>query len=61
MDDILTDKFIRKVLDVLPSEGLEKLNTMIDNDEVTEASLSELLRQYNIDVVDIIKTVKEEG
>jgi len=61
VDDILTDKFIRKVLDVLPSEGLEKLNTMIDNDEVTEASLSELLRQYNIDVVDIIKTVKEEG
>ena len=61
MDDILTDKFIRKVLDVLPSEGLEKLNTMIDNDEVTEASLSELLRQYNIDAADIIKTVKEEG
>ena len=61
MDDILTDKFIRKVLDVLPPEGLEKLNTMIDNDEVTEASLSELLRQYNIDVADIIKTVKEEG
>lgn len=60
MDDITTDKFIKKVIDILPTEGLAKLNAMIDKDEVTEASLSELLKQYNIDVAGIIKAIKEE-
>ena len=60
MDDITTDKFIKKVLDILPDDGLQKLNTMIDNNEVTEASVNELLQQYNIDVASIIKSIKEE-
>ena len=60
MDDITTDKFIQKVIDILPDDGLQKLNTMIDKNEVTEAALSELLRQYNIDVAGIVKAIKEE-
>lgn len=60
VDDITTDKFIQKVIDILPDDGLQKLNTMIDENEVTEAALSELLRQYNIDVAGIVKAIKEE-
>ena len=57
MDNAIIDEFIKKTLDVLPIDGLEKLNNMIDNDEITEESLYGLLKEYQINPVDIIKDI----
>ena len=56
----VADGFIEKVLDTLPPEELDKLNTMIDNDEVTEQKVDNLLLEYNIDKTAIVKEIQGE-
>ena len=58
--DNITDAFIKKVLSVLPEEGLRKLNAMIDDDSISEEAVNNLLAEYGIDPKVIIKEVKGE-
>ena len=57
MDDN-TDKFIDKVLEILPSEGLEELNAMIDGGQISKESLEDLLKKYNINPATIAKDIE---
>ena len=57
----ITDEFIKKVIAALPEEGLKKLNTMIDDDSISEDSVNALLREYNVDPKTIIEEIKKEG
>lgn len=57
----ITDEFIKKVLAILPEEGLKKLNAMIDDDNISEDSINTLLQEYNIDPKTIIEEIKKEG
>ncbi|MBQ6410150.1 hypothetical protein IJI18_02770 [Candidatus Saccharibacteria bacterium] len=56
MDDN-TDKFIDRVLEILPSEGLEELNAMIDEGKTSKESLEDLLKKYNINPATIAKDI----
>ena len=57
MDDN-TDKFIDRVLEILPSEGLEELNAMIDEGKTSKESLEDLLKKYNINPATIAKDIE---
>ncbi len=57
----ITERFIEGVLDLLPKEGLDKLNRLIDEDDLTKESLDALLKEYNVDPVKALeKGDKEE-
>ena len=56
--DSVTDAFVRRVLEILPEEGLKKLNVMIDDGSITEGAVNGLLSEYGIDSKEIIKEVK---
>ena len=56
----IADEFIKKVLAILPEEGLKKLNAMIDDDNISEDSVNTLLREYGIDPKIIIEEIKKE-
>ena len=60
MNDNITDVFIQKILSVLPEEGLEKLNAMIDDGSISEESVNNLLKSYSIDPKIIAKEIEEE-
>ena len=57
MDDN-TDKFIDRVLENLPTEGLEELNTMIDEGKISKESLEDLLKKYNVNPSSIAKDIE---
>ena len=57
----ITERFIVEVLNVLPEDGLKKLNKLVDEDEVTEESLTALLAEYNIDPLKILRNSDEEA
>lgn len=57
MDDN-TDKFIDKVVESLPTEGLEELNAMIDEGKISKESLEDLLKKYNINPATIAKDIE---
>jgi hypothetical protein len=54
----ITERFIDGVLSALPEEGVEKLNKLLDDDSISEETLSELLKEYKIDPIEIIKKEK---
>lgn len=56
----ITERFIDGVLSALPKEGAEKLNRLLDGDNISEETLSELLKEYKIDPIEIIKKEREE-
>ena len=53
------DAFIKGILRLLPEEGLIELNELIDNNTITEESLNNLLKKYNIDPADALKNTME--
>ncbi|MDO4753353.1 MAG: hypothetical protein Q4A36_03970 [Candidatus Saccharibacteria bacterium] len=57
----ITDEFIKKILNILPPEGLGKLNSMIDNNEISEQTIESLLAEYGIDKVAIVKEIQGES
>lgn len=56
----ITERFIDGVLSALPEEGAEKLNKLLDSDSISEETLSELLKEYKIDPIEIIKKERKE-
>ena len=40
--------------------GVEKLNKLLDDDSISEETLSELLKEYQIDPIGIIKKERKE-
>lgn len=56
----ITERFIDGVLSTLPEEGVEKLNKLLDSDSISEETLSELLKEYKIDPIEIIKKERKE-
>ena len=55
----ITEGFIDGVLSALPKEGIDELKNLLDNDSITQKSLSELLEKYEIDPLTILKEGKE--
>lgn len=53
------DTFIKEILRLLPEEGLIELNELIDNNTITEESLNNLLKKYNINSADALKNTME--
>jgi hypothetical protein len=53
----ITESFISGVLSMLPEEGINKLNQLLD-DGITEEELIGLLREYKIDPLEILKEGK---
>lgn len=56
---MVTDAFIRKLLSILPEEGLKKLNAMVDDDSISEEAVNNLLKIYSIDSAEIAKEIGE--
>lgn len=54
----ITESFISGVLSMLPEEGINKLNQLLD-DGITEGALTELLKEYEIDPLEVLKEGKK--
>ena len=54
----ITESFISGVLSMLPEEGINKLNQLLD-DGITEGALTELLKEYKIDPLEVLKEGKQ--
>lgn len=54
----ITESFISGVLSMLPEEGINKLNRLLD-DEITEGALTELSKEYEIDPLEVLKEGKK--
>ena len=54
----VTESFISGVLSMLPEEGINKLNQLLD-DGITEGALTELLKEYEIDPLEVLKEGKK--
>lgn len=52
--------FTSAIIEAMPEEGLQELNKLIDNDEMTESKLDALLEKYNIDKVAIMQKLQKE-
>ncbi len=52
--------FTSAIIEAMPEEGLQELNKLIDNDEMTESKLDALLKKYNIDKVAIMQKLQKE-
>lgn len=52
--------FTSAIVEAMPEEGLQELNKLIDNDEMTESKLDALLEKYNIDKVAIMQKLQKE-
>lgn len=55
----ITDRFITGVLDMLPKDGLDKLNQLIDEDRVTKETIATLLQEYNVDPLEVLRLNNE--
>ena len=51
----MEDKFVDALLNLLPEEGLKKLNSMLDAGEVSEEQARELMKEFNISAADVAK------
>ena len=54
----ITESFISGVLSMLPEEGINKLNRLLD-DGITEGALTELLEEHEIDPLEVLKEGKK--
>ena len=52
--------FTSAIIEAMPEEGLQELNKLIDNDEMTESKLDALLEKYNIDKVAIMQKLQKQ-
>ena len=58
----ITESFIEGMLNALPDEGIDKLNKLLDEEKVTNESLSELLKEYDINPLEVLKNeIEAEG
>lgn len=56
----MEDKFVDALLNLLPEEGLKKLNSMLDAGEVSEEQAKELMKEFNISAADVAKKASDE-
>lgn len=51
------DEFITEILRLLPEEGLEELETLLDAGDISGPQIYDLLAKYNIDPKNVAKTI----
>ncbi|MBR2766738.1 hypothetical protein IKD67_01475 [Candidatus Saccharibacteria bacterium] len=52
--------FTAAIVEAMPEEGLQELNELIKNNEITESKLDALLEKYHIDKIAIMQELQKE-
>lgn len=57
----ISQKTIKKIIQLLPNEGIKELNEIIDDDELNDSKITRLFAKYNVKPEDIKLKIGEKN
>lgn len=56
-----SDETYKKLIGALPDEGINELNTLLDNENINEKDILDLYEKYGVSVEGLLKDIANEA